>query len=287
MIAKSRQLLRSLLGRTTVDPLAVKKAEIGSLLSSIEERFPSLSIVYLDIGASGGSADLWRWMISEKRITGVLIDMADWGNGPLTPQPNIIKIKAAVAEFDEDLTVSITRHPACSSCLPPNHDLLNEYPVKKWFEVVRTTTVHTESYEHLVLRHHLPQPQFIKMDVQGFEGQVLRGMGAHLKNALCVEFECQMKPIYAGQDTFFDLYQMMNTLGFRLRDLKPQGPFEGEALEFNCFWSRTPKSAIEESMIKLWEKVTGIWPGIYFRQIDAHQQLKYRFNTPETDGSMT
>ena len=287
MFEKQKRILRTLLGRTAVDPLAAKKLEIATLLGSIEERFPSVSIVYLDIGASGGSADLWQWLISEKKITGVLIDMVDWGNGPSENQPNVIRIKAAVAEFNEDRTVSITRHPACSSCLAPNFELLNQYPVKAWFEVLRNTTVATESYEHLVERHDLPQPQFIKMDVQGFEGQVLRGMGAHLSNALCVEFECQMKPIYAGQDTFFDLYQLMNRKGFRLRDLKPQGPFEGEALEFNCFWSRTPKSTVEESMIKLWEKVTGIWPGIYFRQIDAHQQLKYQFNTPERDKLLT
>jgi hypothetical protein len=87
-----------------------------------------------------------------------------------------------------------------------------------------------------------------------------------------------MRPIYSGQETFFDLYQMMWEMGFRLRDLKPQGPFEGEALEFNSFWCRLPKTPAERLMTELWETANDIWPGINFEQIDEHERRKYTFN---------
>ena len=56
----------------------------------------------------------------------------------------------------------------------------------------------------------------IKLDVQGFESQVLDGLGEIPKNVVGFELELSLSPLYEGQVLFSSLVFRMNTLGFRL-----------------------------------------------------------------------
>jgi FkbM family methyltransferase len=57
---------------------------------------------------------------------------------------------------------------------------------------------------------------FIKLDVQGFESQVLDGLGEIPKNVVGFELELSLSPLYEGQVLFPSLVLRMDALCFRL-----------------------------------------------------------------------
>ncbi|MBD3377158.1 hypothetical protein GF406_19165 [candidate division KSB1 bacterium] len=60
--------------------------------------------------------------------------------------------------------------------------------------------------------------------------------------------------------------------------MKPQGPFDGEALEFNSFWINENYSARQKRIQPFWEMANDIWPKVAFEQVDARQRMAYFFN---------
>ena len=62
-----------------------------------------------------------------------------------------------------------------------------------------------------------PAPDAIKIDVQGFEFQVLQGFGSLLQHCLGIELEAHFYPIYRGQKLLHDIVSMLSDYGLVLR----------------------------------------------------------------------
>jgi FkbM family methyltransferase len=62
----------------------------------------------------------------------------------------------------------------------------------------------------------LPAPDFVKIDVQGFEDKVLAGGGHTIRQAGYCLLEISFRPLYEGSPVFDDIYRQMRELGFRL-----------------------------------------------------------------------
>ncbi len=280
MIAFFKKVARRLrLLLTGEAPKKEDRFEIAARLAMEIKAALGAPLVYLDIG-SGGSTD-WNWQVMIERglLNVVQVDFAsEWSKGQLPDRPNITKVRAALGDREGSVPVYITHHPGCSSCLEPDKEVLKSYPSCVWFEVASVDTVDLQRYDVLQEIQDLPQPQIVKIDVQGYESQVLAGLGRTLDRVLCLEFECQLRAIYKGQRVFSELYDDLRTKGFVLRDLKPQGVFEGEALEFNSFWARLPQTPIEERIIEFWALQNQIWTAPSFEKIDTEERSKYHFH---------
>lgn len=93
-----------------------------------------------------------------------------------------------------------------------------------------------------VLEKGLPTPDFVKIDVQGFEDRVLRGGKDTMEKAKYCMMEISFRPLYEGSPVFDDIYRQMRDLGFRLvgiadilkgrsgASLQMDGLFENERL---------------------------------------------------------
>ena len=68
----------------------------------------------------------------------------------------------------------------------------------------------------LVAREKLLPPDLIKLDVQGYELEVLRGAEVCLRSARAVLCEVSFREYYAGQPLFPDVLEFMRTRGFTL-----------------------------------------------------------------------
>jgi FkbM family methyltransferase len=75
----------------------------------------------------------------------------------------------------------------------------------------------------------------LKLDVQGFEGDVLRGAAETLSSVVAVECELSVHKLYESQETFLEMLNLLDALGYDLEVLEPglRSPSDGEVVQFD------------------------------------------------------
>jgi len=82
---------------------------------------------------------------------------------------------------------------------------------------------------------------FIKIDVQGYESQVLKGATNILSKIKGIQIELSLVPIYENQLLFRDMLDYITILGFELWDILPgfRDKQSGKLLQFDGIFFRT------------------------------------------------
>jgi FkbM family methyltransferase len=80
----------------------------------------------------------------------------------------------------------------------------------------------------------------IKMDVQGYEEQVLIGATDSIKKVRAVKLECSLVSLYEGDKTYEFYFNWLKKLGFTLFDLEAghSHPTTGRLLQFDAIFVR-------------------------------------------------
>ena len=214
------------------------------------------SPTFVDIGAAGGLSEGWRLLARDGLCRAFGIDpdtsFADGGQ-----RDGTMYIEAAVGDRPETMELNVTLYPECSSVLTPNASVLKDYPARRLFEVVRRMPIKLTTVDEMRRSGALPDVDYLKIDVQGLELRVLRGARETLPQTTGIELEAHFRPLYVGQALLPEIVQYLRDQGFVLRDLRPQGPFEGEVVEVNAFFSRK-RPEPDLMKLALWESVCRI-----------------------------
>jgi FkbM family methyltransferase len=83
---------------------------------------------------------------------------------------------------------------------------------------------------------------FLKLDVQGFEPQVLSGAAHTLSRTAAVQLEMSLVPLYEGELLLSQMCSTMSAKGFDLWDLEPsfRDPNTGRLLQVDGIFTRQP-----------------------------------------------
>lgn len=100
-----------------------------------------------------------------------------------------------------------------SSMLPINSIHVEEFPESG---KVHEEEVQVMTLNEAVRQYHLAYPDFIKIDVQGFEDRVIRGGEEIVKMARYCMLELSLVGLYRGSLLMTDVNALMRDLGFRL-----------------------------------------------------------------------
>jgi len=127
----------------------------------------------------------------------------------------------AVGERDETRTLHLTRSPECSSLLLPNVEFFGKFhDTEKSVEVVADKEVQVVSLDKYLPSSGISQIDFLKLDVQGVELEILRGSGSFLRSGILgMLIEVEFSPIYQNQPLFADVDNFTRTYSFMLFDL--------------------------------------------------------------------
>lgn len=117
-------------------------------------------------------------------------------------------------------TMRITNLSDASSFL----ELTNKAKTTYGLNEVETINVAIETIDSLVEAGSVQPPDLIKLDVQGFEIEVLRGAKIALSKCSWVNCEVSFEEYYADQPLFHDVADLMNGLGFRVYAFGHQTP---------------------------------------------------------------
>ena len=117
--------------------------------------------------------------------------------------------------------VNIAGNSESSSLLPMLERHVRALPISKYLGAEETELARIDDVLQEYLAPDEDKSLALKMDVQGFEGEVLDGASRTLKNIKLIYTEMSLCPLYDREVPFFDLYSRIIKLGFRCVGISP------------------------------------------------------------------
>lgn len=176
----------------------------------------------MDIGAANFSVTDYWGGAHECNLTVHLFEPDAGAAAKLRDLPSVPSVtlnvhEIALASSARRLQLHLCRKREVSSALKPNRALLDQFPHSSRFDVEMTVEV-----DALPLDSILPgiPVDFIKLDVQGFELDVLHGAELTLEGALGLQVEVEFQEIYQNQPLFHEVDCFLQSRGFEFFDFK-------------------------------------------------------------------
>jgi FkbM family methyltransferase len=213
--------------------------------------------IYLDVGSRGGLPARWRPVASAGLIVPVYVEPDLTEAAQLAARfPKARLIRSALGSMDNAVAMlRLTREPGRSSLLEPNPDVIAAFADTQPWDVLDRQPLTVRRLD--CIWGDNPAPEFLKVDVQGYELEVLKGMGALLDEVICLEAEVSLCRFYEQQATFEEVREFLFAKGFDLVRIAALGLYRGQAMvEFNTFWVR--RNFHDDPRTRLWKKVNDI-----------------------------
>jgi FkbM family methyltransferase len=110
----------------------------------------------------------------------------------------------------------ITKEPACSSLHPPIQYLVENYPALEGITLEKVISIPVTTLEIWAKKNHLNSVDYIKIDTQGTELEILKGGESLLHTTRCIDIEVEFNPIYEGQTLFWETDAYLRSKGYIL-----------------------------------------------------------------------
>jgi FkbM family methyltransferase len=174
-------------------------------------------LVVLDIGCRWGFAEKFTQNKDAFRVYGFDPDVAECARLALRYEGlDVCLVPLGLAGQSGKRTLYITHEPACSSLLRPDPYLTDNYPALACARLVSTTEVDTTTLDAWAEQSQVGTIDYIKLDTQGTELEILQGGIAALKSVRCIEVEVEFNPIYLEQAIFSEVDLFLRAQGFVL-----------------------------------------------------------------------
>ena len=171
-------------------------------------------LTLVDVGAAGGLHTRWKPAEERLRLIGFepLDEMSDDGA--------VLSLPWALGSADGSAELKVTKRVSMTSLLDPASDLISRFWDKpEHTKIVERIPVEKRRLDDLASEHKF-DPDFIKIDVQGGEMDVLQGAKRCLGDSiLAAEIELSFIERYSGLTKFSDVVSFMEGQGFELFDL--------------------------------------------------------------------
>ncbi len=129
------------------------------------------------------------------------------------PWPDDVRLHAcALGPIERTATMHVMDFSDASSLLALSAEGSREFSVHPTAE----TSVPVVPLDVLIARENLPPPDLLKLDVQGYELEVLRGATAALRTTRAVLCEVSFREYYTGQPLFPEILAFLRSHGFAL-----------------------------------------------------------------------
>jgi FkbM family methyltransferase len=153
------------------------------------------------------------------------------------PLWTIHKRCALGAEIGE-MEINISQNSQSSSILSMNNVHQIAAPESIYIGKARTDVITLDSIFDSYRKNK--EKTFLKIDVQGFESEVLKGLTLNLKNVFGVEIEMSVVPLYDNQELYNYFFSFFEQNGFALWSLVPifRKDDTGELLQFDAVFVR-------------------------------------------------
>ena len=200
-------------------PFPTVEAQLDSVLSLDP-------IVFCEVGARKGG----------KRFRAIGKYVRYYGFEPDEPQATLLKrdlagvfgdvhvLQHAVMDRSGAVSINVLRHRGCSSVLMPNRSVIDLYMTRRadtnrwpdYFDVVDTYQCEAQCLDDIALAEGIAELDFLGLDTQGTEMQILDGGRSVLSRTTFVHVEMETVPLYKDQALLAEVMGWLTDAGFRL-----------------------------------------------------------------------
>jgi FkbM family methyltransferase len=179
----------------------------------------SMPVKIIDVGGAGGLHPRWG-PSSGSSVSALFFEPEHNGAARLQEQGFGQVSERGLSDHEGERQLYVTSKPECSSFHHPNLDVLERFPQSTRFSTKMVTKVQVVTLDDEILRLGFDSPDFLKMDVQGHEREVLSGASETLNDVIGVESEVFFIDLYKNATGFGDLAAVLEPKGFELFDLQ-------------------------------------------------------------------
>src|SRR5947209_2127459 len=173
--------------------------------AAIYKHLLGRNLVVLDVGCRWGFADFWQQLSPYIVLYGFDPDPVECERLRASyKDPNVHLVPLALADEPGERTLYLTREMACSSLYRPDPSLTASLPELACASEVGTSKIRVTTLDEWSAANGVSGIDFIKLDTQGAELDVLRGGGRALDSVRALEVEVEFNPIYMGQPLIVD-----------------------------------------------------------------------------------
>jgi FkbM family methyltransferase len=183
----------------------------------------SVQPIIVDVGArGGGDPDLLPYA-GACRMIGFepepleakrLMEQKDlrWGSYLIIPN--------AVGSIDRQMTLHLPASEEGGSLYPHNEHMLDLFGYGNLHKTVRTINVQTLTLESVSRQYDLSYIDYLKVDAEGAELDILRSMGKMIGNCFAIKVEVSFLEQRQNQSLAWQVMEYLNQHGFYLADIK-------------------------------------------------------------------
>ncbi len=171
-------------------------------------------ILLLDIGAAGGINKRWE-IISDNLSTSLVEPNIENAKILETKGYNVIK-NCFYREGNKELILYETKDKYCSSLLQPNKYYLNKFFNTERFNIINKIKVNSTTIDKEFKNSQIPN--FIKIDTEGSELEILNGAKLSLNNVMGIEIECVFNELRLSQPQFHEIKIFLEKYNFEFID---------------------------------------------------------------------
>jgi FkbM family methyltransferase len=128
--------------------------------------------------------------------------------------------RAALGDRDGDITINIAQNTVSSSILPMHDTHLRSEPKSAYIATESAPVCKLDTIASDYLRQE-DTSVFLKIDVQGYESQVLAGASRTLPGIKGIQLELSLVPLYEGEPLFQEMLNLLDKLGYELNAVIP------------------------------------------------------------------
>ena len=212
----------------------------------------------MQVGGRGGADPYTKWLRSRGAVRTIGVEPESSGLKKLLAQNAYDHIiPHGLGDMTDSALLHITKAKGWCSILKPDEAAIRRIATAaciaaRPYEVMVTETIQLTTFD--AISNTVPPVDYLQIDVQGFELNVLRGAVKALPIISVVELEIRFYPLYEKEPLFTEIHEFFTKHGFILFQMTRQGEteFGGNFVEANaCYYN----AGIAQSRPKHMEKM--------------------------------
>ncbi len=193
---------------------------VNHLYSLFRKELPTFQFFVMDVGGRDGLHNRWDGFKDFAQFILVEPDPVEAKRLQSIGGKNLQIVDKALWSKPCEIKINITSSPGCSSVLNPDMNFIGLFQDPERFKIVKQYDIPATTINDFVKQKNL-KVNFLKIDTQGSELEILKGASELKGQILGIEAEVEFAKIYKDQPTFRDIDSYVSeTFDLSLYDLR-------------------------------------------------------------------